>query len=237
MEAKGLTKFFGRRRVVDHVNITVSAGEIVGLLGKNGAGKTTTFRMIMGTLVPNEGQVFFCGEDIGHLPMYQRARKGLGYLSQESAIFRTLTVEDNIFALLEARGIKGREGHKITQQVLSELGIWHLRKALAKGLSGGERKRLEVARVLAFQPKLVLLDEPFAAVDPIARSEIKMIVEQLRVRGMGILVTDHNEREILSLANRTYIMEHGQILTQGTTAELLRDEQARRSYLGHDFQL
>ena len=237
LQTEGLTKSFQGRCVVDHVSLEVAPGEIVGLLGKNGAGKTTTFRMIMGTLRPDEGKILFEGKDISHLPMYKRVRLGIGYLAQEAAIFRSLTVEDNLHIILEARGIRRKERKKIVSSVLEELGIEKLRKNLAGSLSGGERKRLEIARVLSLSPKLILLDEPFAAVDPIARREIKEIIFSLSKRQIGILMTDHNEREILTTTSRSYIIDKGLIIAAGTTQEILASRAARGSYLGEDFQL
>lgn len=236
LEASNLTKIYKRRMVVDHVSLKVHAGEIVGLLGKNGAGKTTTFRMIIGMIVPDKGQVYFRGEEITKFPMYQRTRRGIGYLSQEEALFRQITVEQNVLAILEALKMPRNERILKSQKALEDLGIWHLRKNLAGTLSGGERKRLEISRVMSLDPKLILLDEPFAAVDPIARGEIKDIIEQLKEQSIGILITDHNEREILSSTERSYIMDGGEILTSGTTAEIVKDPIALERYLGKDYQ-
>ncbi|RME76335.1 MAG: LPS export ABC transporter ATP-binding protein [Planctomycetota bacterium] len=237
LKVDNISKTFRKRKVVHNLSLEVREGEIVGLLGKNGAGKTTTFKMIMGTLKPDQGRVYFSEKEISTFPMYKRVQLGLGYLAQESCIFRTLTVEQNILAILEARGFSKKEALKKTQEALEEMGIWKLRKSYGKDLSGGERKRLEIARVLSLGPKLVLLDEPFAAVDPIARKEIKKIVLSLQSKGISTLITDHNEREILSFAQRSYIMDHGEIITQGTTHELLVDQVAKEAYLGDDFSL
>jgi len=237
IEASDLRKTYGGRRVVDGVHVGVSQGEIVGLLGPNGAGKTTTFYMITGLVRPDRGRVHLDGKDISGLPMYRRARRGLGYLAQEPSIFRRLTVRANIEAVLEVRGVPGRRRRERCDQLLEELRISHLHKAVSVTLSGGERRRLEIARSLAADPAFLLLDEPFAGVDPISIEDIQSIVAGLREKGLGILITDHNVRETLAITDRAYILFGGRILTEGTSEFLANDPDARRHYLGERFSL
>jgi lipopolysaccharide export system ATP-binding protein len=223
LRAQGLVKAFKRRRVVDDVDLRLEQGEIVGLLGPNGAGKTTTFYMIVGLLRADEGKVFLDGRDITSVPMYRRARDGIGYLSQEPSVFRRLSVRDNVMAILETLDLSPEEAERRLEQLLDELGLAHLRDQQAYALSGGERRRLEITRALVTSPKFMLLDEPFAGVDPIAVDDIQRIVAELRARGLGVLITDHNVRETLSITDRAYIMFNGQIHIQ--------------MYLGQDFRL
>jgi len=237
LEVEGLVKSFGKRRVVDGVSLTVDKGEIVGLLGKNGAGKTTTFRMTIGMLKPETGAVRLNGEDLAGKPMYLRARKGLGYLSQEPSVFQRMTVEDNILAILETLNISEKERRDKLELLLDELGIKKVRKTMAYSLSGGERRRLEITRALAISPKLILLDEPFSGVDPIAVFEIQEIVAQLRDKGMGILLTDHNVTETLSVTDRAYLIDEGKVWFTGTPEELVKNEKVRKLYLGERFSL
>jgi lipopolysaccharide export system ATP-binding protein len=238
LDVRQLCKSFrGRGRVVHEVSFGVEPGEVVGLLGPNGAGKTTSFRMTIGMIRPDGGGVTFLGTDITHDPMYRRARLGMGYLSQEPSIFRNLTVEENLLAILETLPVDRARRRERLESHLAELGLTPLRKSLARSLSGGERRRLEITRSLVTSPKLLLLDEPFAGVDPIAVAEIQEIVLRLRSRGIGILLTDHNVRETLSITDRAYIIAEGRILRQGTSRELVNDEVVRRTYLGEKFQM
>lgn len=237
LRTEGLVKAFKRRRVVDEVHLILRQGEIVGLLGPNGAGKTTSFYMIMGLIPPDAGRVFIDDEDVSGIPMYKRARKGIGYLAQEPSVFRKLTVEENILAVLETLPISQEERHRRLESLLDELSIKHLRKQKAYELSGGERRRLEITRALVTDPKFMLLDELFAGVDPIAVDDIQRIVARLKERGLGVLITDHNVRETLSITDRAYIMFDGRIHVEGTAEELVRDPQARKLYLGEDFRL
>ena len=237
IEARDLRKTYGGRRVVDGVHVQVSQGEIVGLLGPNGAGKTTTFYMITGMVGADRGKVFLDGKDISGLPMYKRARKGLGYLAQEPSIFRRLTVRENVEAVLEVRGLPRRRRRERCDELLEELRIAHLHKSVSMTLSGGERRRLEIARALAGDPAFLLLDEPFAGVDPISIEDIQSIVAGLRDKGLGILITDHNVRETLAITDRAYILFGGRILTEGTSEFLANDPDARRHYLGERFSL
>jgi lipopolysaccharide export system ATP-binding protein len=235
--AEDLRKTYGGRRVVDGVHVSVSQGEIVGLLGPNGAGKTTTFYMITGMVRPDRGKVYLDDKDISGLPMYRRARRGLGYLAQEPSIFRRLSVRANIEAVLEVRGVSRRRRRERCDQLMEDLRIAHLHKAVSVTLSGGERRRLEIARSLAADPAFLLLDEPFAGVDPISIEDIQSIVAGLRDKGLGILITDHNVRETLAITDRAYILFGGQILTEGTSEFLANDPEARRHYLGERFSL
>jgi lipopolysaccharide export system ATP-binding protein len=237
IEAKDLVKSYGGRCVVDGVSVTVRQGEIVGLLGPNGAGKTTTFYMVVGMVRPNRGKVLLDGKDISGKPMYRRARMGLGYLSQEASIFRTLSVWDNVMAVLQVRGYPRNRRKERCEELLEDLHIARLRKSQAVTLSGGERRRLEIARSLAADPAFLLLDEPFAGVDPIAIEDIQTIVATLRDRGLGILITDHNVRETLAITDRAYILFDGRILTEGDAEFLANDPTARKSYLGERFSL
>ncbi len=237
LTVEGLTKSFRRKRAVDHVSFTVSPGEVVGLLGPNGAGKTTSFRMAVGMLRPDEGAVMFKGTDVTHAPMYRRARLGMGYLSQEASVFRGLTVEDNIRAILETRREERAQWGALLESLLAELGLTRLRKSRAGVLSGGERRRLEITRALVSRPALILLDEPFSGIDPIAVAEVQEIVRGLKGRGIGVLLTDHNVRETLTVTDRSYIIYQGRILRHGTSAELIEDELVRKIYLGEKFQM
>jgi lipopolysaccharide export system ATP-binding protein len=235
LETRELTKVYNRRTVVDEVSFDVNPGEIVGMLGPNGAGKTTAFRMTIGMIHPQHGQVFFDGEDVSLLPMYQRARRGMGYLAQEPSIFQKLTVAENIQAILELRGTRRRQRRKLTQKLLGDFGLSHLARSRAYTLSGGERRRLEIARTLCTQPKLILLDEPFTGVDPIAVTEVQELVKQLKFMGIGILITDHNVAEALRITDRAYILSEGRIVTSGTPEQIVHDPIARKSYLGDRF--
>ena len=235
LEARGLIKAYNRRRVVDGVHFRVCAGEIVGLLGPNGAGKTTSFRMTVGLVKPDAGEVFLNAEECSKLPMYKRARLGMGYLPQEPSIFRRMSVIDNLIAVLETMPMTKTERYAEARRLLEELELGHLEDSIADTLSGGERRRLELSRALATRPSILLLDEPFAGVDPINVQEIQDLVRKMREKGIGILITDHNVRETLRLTDRACIIHEGRILRQGTASELVNDEQVRRVYLGHSF--
>ena len=235
IQAVEITKNYGRKAAVNRVNFEVHSGEIAGLLGQNGAGKSTAFSMVIGMIKPDHGKVFFRGEDITEMPIYMRARLGMGYLSQDPSIFQRLTVEENVLAVLETIKFIYRERIKKLNQVLGELGLTHLSKKMAFTLSGGERRRLEIARAMATSPSLILLDEPFSFIDPIAVAEIQDIVLGLKESGIGILLTDHNVREALSITDHSYIMSAGNIITSGTTDKLLDDPLARKSYFGEKF--
>ena len=235
LKAEVLVKAYRSRRVVDHVSVQVEQGEIVGLLGPNGAGKTTTFYMIVGFIRPDEGKIFLDGEDITRLPMYRRAQKGIGYLPQEASVFRKLSVEDNIKAVLEMTNLSKTEQKTKLEYLIDEFGLAKVRKSRGDLLSGGERRRTEIARSLAVDPKFILLDEPFAGVDPIAVEDIQTIVAQLRHRNIGILITDHNVQETLTITDRAYLLFEGKLLKSGTAEELAADEQVRKVYLGQNF--
>jgi lipopolysaccharide export system ATP-binding protein len=237
LRSENLLKIYRKRRVVDGVSISVEAGEIVGLLGPNGAGKTTTFYMITGLIRPNGGRIFMDDEDLTRLPMYRRARKGIGYLPQEPSIFRKLNVEQNIMAILETMPISRAERKKRLDTLLEDLDIKNLAKAMAYNLSGGERRRVEIARALVTEPRFMLLDEPFSGIDPITVEEIQRIIARLREKGLGILITDHNVRETLSITDRAYIICDGEILKKGTSEFLANDPEARKIYLGEKFRL
>ena len=232
LSAEGLVKMYRGRKVVNDVALRVAQGEIVGLLGPNGAGKTTTFYMLVGLIAPQLGRIHLDGKDITRMPMYQRARQGIGYLSQEPSIFRKLTVEENILAILETLPLSGEERTKRLESLLDELKIKHLRKSRAYQLSGGERRRLEITRALVTQPKFMMLDEPFAGVDPIAVHEIQSIVADMRTRGIGVLISDHNVEQTLDIVDRAYIMFEGQVKVSGTVRELVFDEAVAKDYLG-----
>lgn len=237
LQAKELVKVYSRRQVVAGVSIEINPGEVVGLLGPNGAGKTTTFYMITGFIRPVSGEVYLGKERLTTLPMYRRARKGIGYLCQESSVFRKLSVQDNILAILELQKMTRKRRKERLEELLQELDIAHLRKARAYTLSGGERRRLEITRALATEPLYMLLDEPFAGIDPIAVEDIQKIITRLTAKGLGVLITDHNVRETLSICNRAYIMCDGKILTSGTAEFLASDPEARKIYLGEKFRL
>ena len=232
LKASGLVKAYRKRKVVNEVDITVSQGEIVGLLGPNGAGKTTTFYMVVGLIAPDEGRVFLDDEELTKVPMFQRARRGIGYLAQEPSVFRKLTVEQNVLAILETMKIPRAEKKARLESLLDELGLKHLRKAKAYSLSGGERRRLEITRALVSDPKFMLLDEPFAGVDPIAVHDIQQIVAELRHRGIGVIITDHNVEQTLDIVDRAYIMYEGRVRMSGTVAELVWNEEVAEIYFG-----
>lgn len=234
---ENLVKKYHNRTVVDHVSFEVEQGEIVGLLGPNGAGKTTSFYMIVGLIRPREGRIFLDEEEITTLPVYKRARKGIGYLAQEASIFRNLSVEDNLKAVLEMSGFSKKEQAERVESLLIEFGLQRIRKNKGIQLSGGERRRTEIARALALKPKFILLDEPFAGVDPIAVEDIQSIVSSLRNKNIGILITDHNVHETLSITDRAYLLFEGKILKSGTSSQLAEDEHVRKVYLGKNFEL
>ncbi|HMN32554.1 MAG TPA: LPS export ABC transporter ATP-binding protein [Chitinophagaceae bacterium] len=232
-----LVKKYQQRTVVNHVSVQVQQGEIVGLLGPNGAGKTTSFYMVVGLVKPDEGQVFLDDHDITKLPMFERAKLGIGYLPQEPSIFRKMSVEDNIAAVLEMTKLSKQEQSEKLESLLSEFRLTHVRKSMGDVLSGGERRRTEIARALAVNPKFILLDEPFAGIDPIAVEDIQIIVEQLKYKNIGILITDHNVQETLTITDRAYLLYDGRILKSGTAEELASDEQVKKLYLGQNFEL
>lgn len=237
LKANNLVKRYGLRTVVDQVSIEVGQGEIVGLLGPNGAGKTTTFYMTVGFVKPDGGQVFLDNVEITSLPMYRRARKGIGYLPQEPSVFRKLSVEDNITAILEMMPMSKAEQKAKLEELIDEFGLTKVRKNVGDSLSGGERRRTEIARALASSPKFILLDEPFAGIDPIAVEDIQYIVARLKRKNIGILITDHNVQETLSITDRAYLMFEGKILMAGTAEELAANERVRKVYLGQNFEL
>ncbi len=234
---EGLEKIYGKRRVVDHVSLKIEQGEIVGLLGPNGAGKTTTFYMITGMIRPNSGKIILQDQNITRLPMYRRARLGISYLPQEASIFRKLSVEENVLAILESMPLSKTERKDRAYGLLEELGITHVAKSKAYTLSGGERRRLEISRALVTEPKFILLDEPFAGVDPIAVEDIQKIIAGLKERGIGVLITDHNVHETLSITDRAYLLFDGRVLRSGTADMLANDPEARKLYLGDKFTL
>ncbi|MDD4644939.1 MAG: LPS export ABC transporter ATP-binding protein [Bacteroidales bacterium] len=234
---KDLVKKYRQRTVVNHVSVEVEQGEIVGLLGPNGAGKTTTFYMIVGLIRPNDGQIFLDEEDITFEPVYKRARKGLGYLAQEPSIFRNMTVEDNVLSVLEMTHLPKAEQRERAEALIQEFGLDKIRRNKGVQLSGGERRRTEIARALALNPAFVLLDEPFAGVDPIAVEDIQSIVSKLKEKNIGVIITDHNVHETLTITDRAYLLFEGSILKSGTAEELSQDEQVRRVYLGQNFEL
>ena len=237
LSAESLLKKYGSKTVVDNVSVEVKQGEIVGLLGPNGAGKTTTFYSIVGLIKPDSGLVYIGEENITKLPMYQRARKGIGYLAQEASVFRNLSVRDNILAVLEGTDLSKEEQIAKTEKLLSEFSLEDVEDSMGMVLSGGERRRTEIARALATEPKFILLDEPFAGVDPIAVEEIQSIIYSLKKKNIGILITDHNVDETLSITDRSYLMFEGKLLKSGTSEELASDEQVRKLYLGQRFEL
>jgi len=237
IRTKDLVKKYSNRTVVDHVSFEVKQGEIVGLLGPNGAGKTTSFYQVVGLVKPDEGKVYLNEEDITQLPMYKRAQMGIGYLPQEASVFRKLSVEDNISAILEMTRLSRREQKEKMESLLDEFRLRHVRKNNGDLLSGGERRRTEIARALAVDPKFILLDEPFAGIDPIAVEDIQAIVARLKYKNIGILITDHNVTETLSICDRAYLLIEGKIFKHGTAEELAADEQVRKLYLGRNFEL
>ncbi|OGH02050.1 MAG: LPS export ABC transporter ATP-binding protein [Candidatus Lambdaproteobacteria bacterium RIFOXYD1_FULL_56_27] len=237
LETRDLIKTYGKRTVVKGVSFSIKQGEVVGLLGANGAGKTTSFYMVVGVVRPSSGQIFLDNQEITGLAMYKRARLGLGYLPQEASVFRKLTVEQNLMAILETLGLTKGEQQKKADQILDDLHIQHIRKNKGFSLSGGERRRVEIARALVTDPKFMLLDEPFAGVDPIAVIDIQGVIKDLLARNIGILITDHNVRETLGIVDRAYIMNDGLILVDGTPAEIIQNETAKKVYLGEHFTL
>lgn len=238
LAAKGLAKSYRGRRVVNGMSMSVNAGEIIGLLGPNGAGKTTCFYLMVGLVASDEGRITLCGSDVTSLPIHMRARQGLGYLPQEASIFRRLSVEDNLMAIIETRDdLDAEKQQALCDELLREFHITHLRSSLGQSLSGGERRRVEIARALATDPKVILLDEPFAGVDPISISDIKAIITHLRDRGLGVLITDHNVRETLDICERAYIVSEGSVIAEGDAQSILDDAKVRKVYLGQDFRL
>ena len=237
LRAENIVKKYRKRTVVKGVSFHVSQGEIVGLLGPNGAGKTTSFYMIVGLIQPLSGKIFIEDEEITHLPVYKRAQRGIGYLAQEASVFRKLSIEDNLKAVLEMTNYTKEYQHEKLESLLSEFGLQHIRKSMGYQLSGGERRRTEIARALAIDPKFILLDEPFAGVDPIAVEDIQHIVSKLKEKNIGVLITDHNVHETLSITDRSYLLFEGSILKSGTAEELANDEVVRRVYLGQNFTL
>ena len=237
LRTENLVKKYGKRTVVSHVSIDVKQGEIVGLLGPNGAGKTTTFYMTVGLIVPNEGEIFLGEQNITNFPVYKRAQYGIGYLAQEASIFRKMSVEDNILSVLEMTNKSRSEQLEKMESLIDEFGLQKVRKNLGDQLSGGERRRSEIARCLAIDPKFIMLDEPFAGVDPVAVQDIQSIVARLKYRNIGILITDHNVNETLSITDRAYLLFEGKVLFQGTAHELAANEVVREKYLGKDFEL
>ena len=237
LETQGLVKSYNGRKVVDGLSISIRRSEIVGLLGPNGAGKTTTFYMAVGVIAPEEGKIFFDQEDITKKPIHQRSRLGMGYLAQESSVFRKLSVEENIMAILETLKISPRERRRRLNTLLEELNITHLAKSKAYTLSGGERRRLEITRALVTNPSFLLLDEPFSGIDPIVVAEAQEIIRDLKNKGLGILLTDHNVRETLSITDRAYLIADGKVLISGTADELINDPKARQIYLGEKFTM
>ena len=235
LKTQNLVKSFRSRKVVNRVSIEVKQGEIVGLLGPNGAGKTTTFYMVVGLTRPDEGQVLLNDEDVTHFPMHKRAKKGVSYLPQEPSVFRKLTVEDNILAVLESQKLSAFDRKKRARSLLREMNILHIKDSMAYTLSGGERRRVEISRALATSPVFILLDEPFAGIDPIAVSDIQSIISQLKKRGIGVLITDHSVRETLSITDRAYIINEGEIISSGSPQRVAQDEKVKQIYLGDQF--
>ncbi len=237
IRAQNLKKIYGKRTVVQNVNVELKAGEVVGLLGPNGAGKTTVFYMIVGLVFPGEGRIFFNDSDITALPLHERARMGMAYLPQESSLFRKLSVFDNVAIGLESRGLQGQKLQVECESLLERFGLNHLSATVASALSGGERRRCEIARCLALKPSVILLDEPFAGIDPIAVSEIQKFIQELKKQGIGVLITDHNVRETLGICDKGYLMRDGEIFFQGTPQEISQNADARKFYLGESFKL
>ncbi|PCJ30000.1 MAG: LPS export ABC transporter ATP-binding protein [Gammaproteobacteria bacterium] len=238
LSAQSLSKTFGNRQVVKDISLEINSGEIVGLLGPNGAGKTTTFYMLVGLLPIDSGSVFLDQKELTHDPIHQRARLGIGYLPQEASVFRKLSVADNIYAIIETRNdIDDERKHDLLEQLLAEFNIGHIRDSLGMALSGGERRRVEIARTLAMEPQFILLDEPFAGVDPISVIDIQGIIQALAQRGIGILITDHNVRETLKVCERAYIFNEGEVIAKGTPESIMKDKRVLSVYLGRDFRL
>lgn len=237
LRSENLVKRYKTRTVANNVSVEVNQGEIVGLLGPNGAGKTTSFYMIVGMVKPNSGRIFLDDRDITREPMFRRAQLGIGYLPQEASVFRKLSIEDNLYAILEMTKLTKKEQHMKAESLLDEFALQHVRKNLGDQLSGGERRRTEIARALAVDPKFILLDEPFAGVDPIAVEDIQSVVRKLKEKNIGILITDHNVHETLSITDRAYLLYSGSVIKSGTAEELAADEQVRKVYLGQDFEL
>ncbi len=237
IQTTSLIKTYRTRRVVNDVSIQVNRGEVVGLLGPNGAGKTTTFYMVVGLVRPNDGQITLDGEDVSHLPMHLRARKGIGYLAQEPSVFRKLSVEENLLAVWELLGIPKKEQHERLEELLEEFHITKIRKSKGSQLSGGERRRVEIARAMATNPSFLLLDEPFSGIDPLAISDIQKMIRQLKNRNLGVLITDHNVRDTLAITDRAYILSEGRIVEAGDPQHIANSEIARKFYLGEEFSL
>lgn len=237
LAASNLKKTYGGRTVVKDVSLSVTQGEVVGLLGPNGAGKTTSFYMMVGLVKADSGKIMLSGVDVTELPIHRRALKGVGYLPQEASVFRELTVEDNIFSVLENRKLPKVKRSNLLNSLISDFGLDHIRHSMGNALSGGERRRVEIARALALEPKFILLDEPFAGVDPLAVHDIQGIITGLRSRNIGVLITDHNVRETLGIVDRAYIMNNGELLVSGTPNEIINDERARKFYLGEEFRM
>jgi lipopolysaccharide export system ATP-binding protein len=237
MVARGISKTYNGRAVVKNVSLDVQQGEVVGLLGPNGAGKTTSFYMMVGLVKADEGTINLAGKDVTSQPLHERAGKGVGYLPQEASIFRELTVEENILSVLEVRDLTRAARKSHLDQLIADFGLDHIRRSKGRELSGGERRRVEIARALALDPKFVLLDEPFAGVDPLAVADIQGIIRQLKSRGIGVLITDHNVRETLGIVDRAYIMNKGELLVSGTPEEIVKNETARKFYLGEEFKM
>jgi lipopolysaccharide export system ATP-binding protein len=237
LKVENIKKFYAKKPIVNRFSLSVNKGEVVGLLGPNGAGKTTAFYMTIGLIRPDGGKVFFQNQDISFLPIHKRARMGMGYLAQEPSIFRHLSVEDNILAILETLELPKQKQKKQMENLLEELGLLHLRNHPAVSLSGGERRRLEITRALVRRPKILLLDEPFANIDPLAVQDVKKLIRLLKKKGISILITDHNAREIFSIVDRSYLMQDGQMILSGTVDELLKSELARKCYFGEEFSL
>jgi lipopolysaccharide export system ATP-binding protein len=237
LKASGLKKTFGSRTVVNDIGLDVSQGEVVGLLGPNGAGKTTSFYMMVGLIKADAGKILLSGEDVTEMPIHKRALKGIGYLPQEASIFRELTVEENIYSVLECRNLRKSKRVQVANTLVADFGLSHIRKSKGGELSGGERRRVEIARTLALEPKFVLLDEPFAGVDPLAVNDIQNIIKGLKERNIGVLITDHNVRETLGIVDRAYIMSNGELLESGTPETIINSEKARKFYLGEEFKM
>jgi lipopolysaccharide export system ATP-binding protein len=237
LQGRGLKKTYNSRMVVKGVDFDVKQGEVVGLLGPNGAGKTTSFYMVVGLIKADAGTILLNGDDLTLKPIHERARKGIGYLAQEASIFRDLSVEENIYSVLEIRNINFKRKQELLESLISDFGLGHIRKSKGKSLSGGERRRVEIARTLALEPRFVLLDEPFAGVDPLAVNDIQGIIERLKDRNIGVLISDHNVRETLSIVDRAYIMNSGDMLISGTPEEIVKSDIARKFYLGEEFKM